>query len=106
MSSFPFNRVVAFLGPYIALLSGAIVDGLFVHLHFLANWHTSASAITNWLTQALIFALTSVLVYLGQHKWLDGWQKWESVQKGIAATPVPEPAQIEQAKQQIAGGTK
>jgi hypothetical protein len=106
MSNVPLNRIVAFAGPYIAILSGAIVDWLFVHLHFLTNWHTNASSITKWLTQALVFGLTSLLVWLGQQKWLSGWIAWEQkVQKGIAATPVPEPVQIEQPKQ-VAGGTK
>jgi hypothetical protein len=105
MSKLPINRIVAFAGPYIAILSGAVVDWLFVHLHFLTNWHTNASSITKWLTQALVFGLTSGLVWLGQQQWLRGWIAWESkVQTGIEATPVPETAkkQIEaQAKQEV-----
>ena|SRR5215469_15239008 len=93
----PLNRIVAFAGPYIAILSGAIVDWLFVHLHFLANWHTSHSSITTWLTQALIFGLTSLIVWLGQQKWLQGWIAWESkvakqlegVSLAPAAAPLP-----------------
>jgi hypothetical protein len=100
MSKLPINRIVAFAGPYIAILSGAVVDWLFVHLHFLTNWHTNASSITKWLTQALVFGLTSLLVWLGQQSWLKGWIEWESkVQKQIAATPVPEGAQAQIAKQ-------
>jgi hypothetical protein len=78
MSKLPLNRIVAFLGPYIAILSGAVVDWLFVHLHFLTNWHTNQSSITKWLTQALVFGLTSGLVWLGQQSWLKGWIAWES----------------------------
>jgi hypothetical protein len=100
MSKLPINRIVAFAGPYIAILSGAVVDWLFVHLHFLTNWHTNASSITKWLTQALVFGLTSLLVWLGQQKWLQGWIAWESrAIKGIAATPVPEEAQKQLDKQ-------
>ena len=89
-TKFPINRVVAFAGPYIALLSGAVVDWLFVHLNFLADWHTNNSSITTWLTQALVFGLTALLVWLGQQQWLRGWIAWESkVIKGIADTPVP-----------------
>jgi apolipoprotein N-acyltransferase len=92
----PLNRIVAFAGPYIALASGAIVDWLFVHLHFLANWHTNQSSITTWLTQALVFGLTSLLVWLGQQSWLKGWIEWESkagraILEGIKDTPVPAP---------------
>jgi hypothetical protein len=104
MSKLPINRIVAFAGPYIAILSGAVVDWLFVHLHFLTNWHTNASSITKWLTQALVFGLTSLLVWLGQQSWLRGWIEWEKkhgpgILEGIAATPVPEaPKQVEPPK--------
>lgn len=94
-TKFPLNRIVAFLGPYIALASGAVVDWLFVHLHFLANFHTNNSAITTWLSQALVFGLTSLLVWLGQQSWLKGWIAWESkVIQEIAGTPAPAPAQL------------
>ena len=94
-TKFPLNRIVAFAGPYIALASGAIVDWLFVHLHFLANFHTNNSSITTWLTQAIVFGLTSILVWAGQQKWLQGWIAWESkVMDSIIATPAPAPAQL------------
>jgi high-affinity Fe2+/Pb2+ permease len=73
----PLNRIVAFAGPYVAILSGAVVDWLFVHLHFLSNFHTNKSSITTWLTQALVFGLTSILVWMGQQKWLSGWIAYE-----------------------------
>lgn len=73
---FTLNRIVAFAGPYVAILSGAIVDWFFVHIHFLANWHTNKSAITNWLTQAVVFALTAILVWMGQQQWLRGFRDW------------------------------
>jgi hypothetical protein len=74
----PINRIVAFAGPYISILSGALADWLIVHVHFLSLFHTSTSSITSWLTQGLVFGLTAILVWAGQQKWLSGWQSWET----------------------------
>lgn len=84
-SKFPINRIVAFAGPYVAILSGALADWLVVHVHLLSLFHTSATAITSMLTQGLVFGLTAILVWLGHQKWLSGWQKWESSVVAIAA---------------------
>jgi hypothetical protein len=114
-TKYPLNRIVAFAGPYIALLSGAIVDWLFVHLNFLANFHTNESAITTWLTQALVFGLTSLLVWLGQQSWLKGWIAWEAknaeaILGGIKNTPVPttppKPTQLPAQTKQPTGAAK
>jgi len=78
----PINRVVAFLGPYIAVISGAVADWLLVHVHVLGLFHTSKTAVTGIVTQGVVFILTAGLVWLGQQKWLSGWQKWE---QGIVA---------------------
>lgn len=74
--SFPINRVVAFAGPYIAILSGAVADWLVVHVHLLSLFHTTGTQVAGAITQISVFGLTSILVWLGQHKWLSGWQKW------------------------------
>lgn len=71
--SLPLNRIVAFAGPYIAIASGAVADWLLVHVHLLALFHTTHTAIASWLTQATVFGLTALLVWLGQQKWLTGW---------------------------------
>lgn len=78
MSKLPVNRIVAFAGPYIAILSGAVADWLIVHVHLFSLFHTTSSSITKWLTQALVFALTAGLVWAGQQKWLTGWQLFET----------------------------
>ena len=69
----PLNRIIAFAGPYIAIASGAVADWLLVHVHLLSLFHTTHSSIASWLTQATVFALTAVLTWLGQQKWLSGW---------------------------------
>jgi hypothetical protein len=78
----PVNRIVAFAGPYIAVVSGALADWLLVHVHFLGIFHTTKTSIASMLTQGLVFALTSILVWAGHHKWLTGWQQFEATVAG------------------------
>lgn len=77
MSNFPINRIVAFAGPYIAVISGALADWLIVHVHILGLFHTSQTAISGVITQVIVFGITALLVWLGHQKWLTGWQNWE-----------------------------
>ena len=93
-SKLPLNRIVAFAGPYIAVVSGALADWLIVHVHLLGLFHTSKTAVTGVITQATVFGLTSLLVWLGHQKWLSGWQSWErtiagSVFNGPEVAPHP-----------------
>jgi hypothetical protein len=74
----PLNRVVAFLGPYIAVISGGIADWLFVHVHFLADFHTTHTQVASAISQGIVFVITAGLVWLGQQKWLTGWQQYAS----------------------------
>jgi len=102
------NRIVAFLGPYLAIAAGAIADWLFVHVHFLANFHVQANQIANAIAQAAVFGLTALVVWLGQQKWLDGFQKWAySTGVQIANTPLPasysQPAVIPAGQEPAAG---
>jgi hypothetical protein len=105
-SKFPINRIVAFAGPYIAILSGVIANWLLVHLHFLSSFHTQSSSITKWLTQALVFGFTAGLTWLGHQKWLTGWQKWETmIASEVFNGPGLEPAlQSDEYDPAVAGG--
>lgn len=97
-SKIPLNRIIAFAGPYISILSGAIVNWVYVHLHFLSGFHTQQSSITKWLSQALVFGLTTLIVWAGHQKWLTGWQKWENAIAGEIfngpALPPPSPGEM------------
>lgn len=68
----PINRVVAFAGPYVAVLSGALADWLFKKIHFLGTFHTQGE-VANYISQVAIFGITTLVVWLGQQKWLTGW---------------------------------
>ena len=72
----PINRIVAFAGPLIAVVAGAVADWLFVHLHFLGNF-PNREATAGWVSNVAVWGLTSLLVWLGESKWLDGWQRFE-----------------------------
>lgn len=84
-SKFPLNRIVAFLGPYVAIGSGVIADWLIVHVHLLELFHTTATQVAGAITQLTVFGLTALLTWLGQQKWLSGWQNWEAKAKEIDA---------------------
>jgi hypothetical protein len=75
---FPLNRIVAFLGPYLAIASGVVADYLLVHVHLLATFHVNHNGLASALSQVAIFAITTLVVWAGHHKWLTGWQHWES----------------------------
>lgn len=73
---FPLNKIVAFVGPYVAVLAGAVADWLLVHVHLLGLFHTTHNQIASAITQVVVFGLTAALVWLGHQKWLEGYQKW------------------------------
>lgn len=73
---FPLNRLVALLGPYVAILSGALATWLSRHFPGL-NLETKGTAAT--ISSAIIFVIGAAVTWALHHKWLDGWQKWEAV---------------------------
>jgi len=83
----PLNRIVAFIGPYIAVGSGVVADWLVVHLHLLSTFHLGKSVVTPIIAQVAVFAVTALVVWLGHQKWLTGWIEWE---KNIASQTPPE----------------
>lgn len=86
MAHLPLNRVVAFFGPIFSVIAGAVADWLLALPHgpdvLGVFGHTDRSTITAWLTQALVFALTAVITWLGQQTWLKGWIAFESSGQG------------------------
>lgn len=70
------NRVIAFLGPHIAWLSGVIATWLMAQTDLFATFDVSDESLAGAISQALVFGVVTLVVWLGQHKWLDGFQKW------------------------------
>jgi len=73
---FDLNRVVAFLGPHISWISGALATWLMAQTDLFATFDVSDESLAGAISQALIFGVVTLVVWLGQHKWLDGFQKW------------------------------
>jgi hypothetical protein len=73
---FDLNRVIAFLGPHIAWLSGVIATWLMAQTDLFATFDVSDESLAGAISQALVFGVVTLVVWLGQHKWLDGFQKW------------------------------
>lgn len=84
------NRLVAFLGPYIAVLSGVVADWLTVHVHLLSTFHVGPDSTAKAVAQIVVFAITTAVVYAGQLAWLDGFQKWAyGIEQRIEHTDLP-----------------
>lgn len=88
---FPLNRIVAFFGPQIAILAGFVATWLVEHLEFL---HLDATGTKGLIINAITFVLTAILTWAGQHKWLDGWQKWEQKVAPAVVAALPDSEDI------------
>jgi hypothetical protein len=88
---FPLNRVLALLGPYIAVLAGGIASWASTNFPGLV---TDVPKTTAGITQALTFIVGALIAWGLQHKYLTGWQRWEGgmlalqVASSAAARPV------------------
>ena len=100
VGGFHLNKIVAFLGPYIAVISGVVADWLLVHVHVLSTFHLGQDETANAITQLIVFGLTAALVWIGHHKWLDGWQRYEAdlrapmlaeAKRALSAGPIEPP---------------
>jgi hypothetical protein len=85
------NRLVAFLGPHIAWIAGAAATWLMNQLDIFATFDVSNESLAGAIAQALTFGVVTLVVWLGEHKWLDGFQKWAyGVYEDIADTELPD----------------
>lgn len=65
----PLNRIITFVGPYVALVAGVIATAIISSLHVTVIPHDQlATGIAN----VIAFAVSSGLVWLGQQQWLKG----------------------------------
>jgi hypothetical protein len=71
-SRLPFNRIVAFAGPYISVASGALASWLLVHVHLLGLFHVPPRGLATGIAQGAVFLLTALLTWAGHAKWLTG----------------------------------
>jgi hypothetical protein len=73
---FPLNRIVALVGPLVAAASGLGVAWLGARL----PGHGLELGDTPRMVESVVeFAIGAGAALALQHKWLDGWQKWEAL---------------------------
>lgn len=68
----PLNRIVAFAGPYISVISGALAAWLVAKLNVLAIPGLDQANLATWIAGAITALLTAGLTWLGHSKWLKG----------------------------------
>lgn len=84
---FPLNRVVAFLGPFLAIVSGALATWLIEHIPGL---HIDKATLASNITAAIVFLVGAGGTFVMHHKWLSGWQAWEHSLTDVANTAAPD----------------
>lgn len=72
----PANRIVAFAGPYISLLSGAAASWLVVHVQVLGSLNIGQNRLANGLAYAATAGIGAVIPHLGFKGWLSGHQSY------------------------------
>lgn len=70
------NRIVAFAGPYISLLSGAVASWLVVNVQVLGSLHLGQDKLAHGIAYAVTAGLGAGLPHLGMQKWLNGHQAY------------------------------
>ena len=73
-SPFPLNRVVALVGPFIAIVSGAVAAWLLKHFPGLKMDQTTLGTT---ISEALVFSVAAAGTFAIHHKWLSGWMQYE-----------------------------
>ncbi len=74
------NRLVAFVGPYLAIAAGFISTWLFTNVQIFGSLGIGHDAVANALVKFGVFAVSAGVVWLGHQKWLSGWIAWEQRQ--------------------------
>lgn len=74
----PANRIVAFAGPYISLVTGAASAWLVLKVHLIGELGIAQTALSTALTGGITATIGAVIPHLGFQKWLDGHQKFSS----------------------------
>jgi hypothetical protein len=70
----PLNRVVAFVGPYLSVVSGGFASWLVARANVLGIGGLDKSNIATQVAGGLTFVVVAALTWLGHSKWLTGHQ--------------------------------
>ncbi|MGZ6613105.1 MAG: hypothetical protein ACXVFQ_01570 [Solirubrobacteraceae bacterium] len=87
LEPFPLNRVVAFLGPFVAIISGAVATWLIEHIPGL---HIDKATLASNITAAIVFLVGAAGTFVMHLKWLTGWQAWEQSLTDVTHIATPD----------------
>jgi hypothetical protein len=74
MSTIPFNRVVAFVGPYMSAVAGGIASWLVARVNIAGLPGLDQNNLKTGIAGALTWLLVAGLTWAGHSKWLTGHQ--------------------------------
>ena len=74
MTTIPFNRVVAFVGPYTSAIAGGIASWLVARVNIAGLPGLDQNNLKTGIAGALTWLLVSGLTWAGHSKWLTGHQ--------------------------------
>jgi hypothetical protein len=83
----PTNRIVAFLGPYIAVVSGAAAAWLIAKVNVLSIPGLDQANLATWVAGSLTAIITAGLAWLGHSKWLTGHHIELAAQADVDSEP-------------------
>ncbi len=69
----PINRIVAWVGPFLAIAAGFVATWLFANVQVFGSLGIGHDAVANAIVKAATFAVSAGVVWLGHQKWLSGW---------------------------------
>ena len=94
----PLNRLVAFAGPYISILSGIVATWLIAKANALGIPGLDQDDLAQQVAAALTFTLVAVLTWLGSAQWLKGHHVQlagdAAVQAAAIAVAAPEAVEV------------
>lgn len=67
MSKKKIQVLIMMLTPYISAVAGAVATWVIVHLHFLSLFHVGHDQTAAFITNLVVFSITTGLVYLTAH---------------------------------------
>jgi hypothetical protein len=74
VAALPLDRVVAFAGPYISVVAGAVASWLVAKANVLGIGGLDETNVATQVAGALTFLVVVVLSWVGQSRWLTGVQ--------------------------------
>lgn len=89
-----YDRVVQWVAGPFAVVVGGLATKMVANWNFLGQIGLGRSTTAHYVTDCVVFIVSSGVTYLAHHKWLDNLSKWWFKETG-QQIPGFDPAQIE-----------